>query len=142
MTSPVKLLTFDYRNLLSQAQESIKDAYAPYSNFPVSAAVIDDMGRIFTGTNIENASYGLTICAERVAIFSAISNGAKSIKAVAIYTPNSNPIYPCGACRQVMSEFCDKDATVVMDSGKESIITIPFELLLPNAFTISDLKKT
>ncbi len=140
MTEAAKVFSFDYEGLLAYARESMKNAYAPYSKFPVGAAVIDDKGRIFTGSNVENASYGLTMCAERVAVFSAIANGANSIKGVAIFSKNTNPIYPCGACRQVISEFSDKNATIVLDSGENSIITVTVGLLLPNSFSIVDLK--
>jgi len=82
-----------------------KRAYCPYSRFPVGAAVLTKEGRIFSGCNVENASYGLTICAERNAIFHAVACGSQQIVALAIYTPTSSPSAPCGACRQVINEF-------------------------------------
>jgi len=98
-----KNLDKDYRNLIVFAKKAIKHSYSPYSSLAIGAGILTKSGKIFLGTNIENASYGLTICAERVAIFSAISNGEKDFKALAI-TSNQKNITPCGACRQVFFE--------------------------------------
>ena len=99
----------DYNILMEKAKKAAKKSYSPYSNFAVGAAILAGSGKIYTGCNIENASYGMTICAERCAIFKEISQGEKTILAVAIYSPNTDNCYPCGACRQVMSEFQSKD---------------------------------
>src|SRR5471030_2539074 len=90
------------RRLEQAARRAAGAAYAPYSKFRVGAAVLTGSGKIFTGCNVENASYGLCNCAERTAIFSAVTAGERKIKAVAIYTPTATPITPCGACRQVI----------------------------------------
>jgi cytidine deaminase len=92
-------------DLTRRAREVSAHAYAPYSNFPVGAAVLTPEGQIYAGANVENASYGLSICAERSAIFQAVADGAKSIRAIAVYTPTAKATPPCGACRQVMTEF-------------------------------------
>src|ERR1035438_7377891 len=100
------------RRLEKSARLAAARAYAPYSSFPVGAAVIGGSGKVFSGCNVENASYGLCNCAERTAIFSAVAAGERSVKAVAIYTPTSLPTAPCGACRQVIHEF-GPDALVI-----------------------------
>ncbi len=103
--------------LFKIAKEIINRSYCPYSNFHVSAVVIGENG-IYAGVNVENASYGLTICAERVAIFKAVSEGERSFSKMLIYSPDGMP-YPCGACRQVMAEFCSEDFEVVVTNGQE-----------------------
>lgn len=96
-------LSLEWQVLIAAATEARKQAYAPYSNFPVGAAVSTATGRVFAGCNLENASSGLTVCAERVAIWKAVSNGERAITALAVVTATG--AMPCGACRQVMSEF-------------------------------------
>lgn len=125
--------------LIEKAQECLSHAYAPYSIFSVSAAVIDSHGRIFSGVNVENASYGLTICAERVAIFSAIAAGATSIVAIAVTAEKLKPITPCGACRQVMVEFCEPNTPVFLDAGQGKIVKWLVGELLPEAFAPKNL---
>jgi len=93
------------RNLKTEAMEACARAYAPYSKFTVGAAVLTESGEIFTGSNVENASYGLTMCAERVAVFAAVSAGHRKIVGLVLYTPTKSPTAPCGACRQVIREF-------------------------------------
>lgn len=93
--------------LIEAAQKACKFSYSPYSNFSVGAAILTEDDQIFIGTNVENASLGLTICAERVAVFNALSHGCRKFKMLAVYTPTDIPVYPCGACLQVISEFCD-----------------------------------
>ncbi|MCI0661546.1 MAG: cytidine deaminase [Acidobacteria bacterium] len=100
--------------LVEIAREARQFAYAPYSRFRVGAAVECRDGRIFTGANIENSSYGLTLCAERVALLKAVSEGAREITRIAVIADTHGPIPPCGACRQVMLELCDPDALVIM----------------------------
>lgn len=125
-------------DLLQAARDIAKTAYCPYSRFRVGAAVLAD-GKVYTGCNIENASYGLTVCAERVAIFKAISSGAKEIAALAVACPDtplsatSSMSMPCGACRQVMAEFASNSYVVFIDTVGD------FDLsqLLPNPFELS-----
>jgi len=127
------------RALIATARESLARAYAPYSKFPVAAAVVDDEGRVFTGVNVENASYGLTMCAERVAIFTAVSAGAKKLRALALTSKNGSSLMPCGACRQVMAELFDSAAPVYSDTGKERYKTTSLRDLLPKPFGADDL---
>ena len=120
--------------LVSRARKAAHHAYAPYSGFKVGAAVVDERGRVFTGANVENASFGLTSCAERVAIFSAIASGAKRITAVAVTSTTKRPVSPCGACRQVMAEFAAADTPVHLDAGRGKRLTHTVAQLLPGAF--------
>ena len=101
-----------YEELMQKAIEVSKNAYAPYSKFAVGACLITDSGNMYTGCNFENSSFGMTICAERCAIFKAVSEGEREILAVAIYSPNSDDCNPCGACRQVMYEFQPDDTEI------------------------------
>lgn len=124
-------------DLTRLAIEAANSAYAPYSHFKVGAALIADNGNIYTGCNIENSSYGLTMCAERTAIFKAISDGAQKIESIAIAGGTETPAYPCGACRQVLSEFCKESATVcclTLDGKKREIFTLGE--LLPKSFNL------
>ena len=99
----------DYKKLMDIAKEASKMSYSPFSRFAVGASVLAKSGKIYSGCNVENSSFGMTICAERCAIFKAISEGEREILAVAIYSPNSDDCNPCGACRQVMYEFQPDD---------------------------------
>lgn len=126
---------FSYEELIEKAKEVSKNAYAPYSDFRVGACVLTDKDNIYTGCNFENASYGLSICAERNAIGTAIANGETKIKAIAIYSPNMYNCTPCGACRQVINEF-KTDNTVVITVAGDEIITNTIEELLPGGFTL------
>jgi cytidine deaminase len=123
--------------LVERAKVVLNNAYAPYSKFKVAAAVRTKSGRVYTGVNIENASYGLTICAERVAVFKAVSEGDRDIEAVAVYTDTDEPTPPCGACRQVIAEF-NPDALIVMASRKKTVV-VRLSELLPHAFTRKNL---
>jgi cytidine deaminase len=120
-------------NLLAAAREARETAYAPYSNFTVGAAVLTANGQIFTGCNIENASFGATVCAERVAIFAAVAAGQRQIKALAVIADTPEPVAPCGLCRQVLQEF-GSDCQVIMANltGEYRVLTITE--LLPYAF--------
>ncbi len=124
-----------YEELIEKAKEASKNAYAPYSDFRVGACVLTDKGNLYQGCNFENASYGLSICAERNAIGSAIANGETKIKAIAIYSPNMYNCTPCGACRQVINEF-KTDETVVVTVAGDKIITNTIEELLPGGFAL------
>ena len=125
--------------LLDAAREAGKNAYAPYSGYHVGAAVLTDNGEIYTGCNVENASYGLTNCAERTAIFKAVSSGARKIKAIAIAGPvGGSPAYPCGACRQVIAEFAEAaDMPIYVSTGAESSETYTLAELLPKGFELN-----
>jgi cytidine deaminase len=131
----------DYQELISTALKFREKAYVPYSNFKVGAAVITEDGTIFGGCNIENASYGATNCAERTAIFKAISEGHNSIKAIAIVGDTSTHTYPCGICRQVMAEFADGTIPVILIKNQQDYIVKTLEEVLPGAFTKRDLSK-
>ncbi len=126
-----------YEELMKKAIEVSKNSYSPYSKFAVGACVLTETGNIYTGCNFENASFGMTICAERNAIGSAIAAGDKKIKAVAIYSPNQDNCVPCGACRQVIHEFCDndKDVDIILKNGEELKIYTLAELL-PESFNL------
>ena len=123
--------------LIKSAREARENAYAPYSKFKVGAAVLVELGKeekIFPGTNVENISFGLTNCAERTAIFTAISNGAKEIKALAIVTNSKDFISPCGACRQVLDEFADKNCPVILSNMDGLVQIYSLGELLPYSF--------
>jgi len=119
--------------LIEKAKEARLKAYAPYSKFIVGSAVMTDDGFIFTGCNVENISFGLSICAERVAIFKAISAGYQKFKAIAIVGDTRGPCVPCGACRQVMIEF-SPEMDVIMTNLQNEIKIQKAKELLPNAF--------
>lgn len=124
--------------LLEAALEARTHAHAPYSRFLVGAAVEDDTGRIHTGCNVENATYGLTICAERLAVFKAISEGARRFRRVAIAADTATLTPPCGACRQILWEFCgDVEVTLVNVAGVSE--TFRLKELFPRAFDDSYL---
>ena len=132
----------DSKRLLEIAEDARKNAYVPYSNFHVGAALITKSGKVYTGCNVECASYGGTNCAERTAIFKAISEGEKDIVAIAIASDNSekNEITaPCGICRQVIAEF-GLEINVVLGYSKGDIKEIKIKDLLPYSFTGEDLK--
>lgn len=117
-----------------------KMAYAPYSKFRVGAALLATDGRIYTGCNVENSSYGLTICAERTAIFKAISEGERNFRAIAVVADHDDYTPPCGACRQVLMDLAGNIDFVMMNSsGKKRIVKL--KDLLPHAFTQKSLKE-
>lgn len=127
--------TADRLLLLQRAREAEKAAYAPYSNFPVGAAILTEDGTVVSGCNVENASVGLTICAERSAAVTAVSAGHRVFRAVAVSAPRSRLATPCGACRQFLNEFRPRsgDLTLILDDG-EGGVEIPFSEILPRAF--------
>ena len=126
-------------DLKRQARDAARHAYAPYSHFPVGAAVLAEDGLVHAGANVENASYGLSMCAERTAIFQAIARGARRIRAVAVYTPTQAVTTPCGACRQVIAEFGTEVLVVCFanDAAVEQRCSIGE--LLPQAFGPANL---
>jgi cytidine deaminase len=108
----------DSKALIDCARRARENAYAPYSNFKVGAALLAGNGRVFTGCNVENATYGLTVCAERVALWKAISEGEREFSAIAVVSTSDPPASPCGACRQLLWEFCgDIEVTVANIAG-------------------------
>ncbi|HEX8287374.1 MAG TPA: cytidine deaminase [Pyrinomonadaceae bacterium] len=126
-------------DLIEKAKEARERAVAPFSNFKVGAALETDEGEIFIGCNIENASYGLTMCAERVAIFKAVSEGKRAFSRIAVVADTDNLTPPCGACRQLIWEFCG-DVEVLMGNTNGKIETFQMSELLPKAFDAKFLK--
>ena len=124
--------------LVRRAREVQRHAYCPYSKFRVGAAVLTDSGDIFTGCNVENASYGLTICAERNAIFQMVARAHQRVQAVVIYTPTSKPSAPCGACRQVINEF-GPDVLIISVCDGPDVLKKSLSALLPDAFGPANL---
>jgi cytidine deaminase len=133
---PVEELGSEWRQLVAAATEARHTAYAPYSHFAVGAAVRVASGRIYTGSNIENAAWGLTVCAERVAIWKAVSAGERDLKALVVVTETGAT--PCGPCRQVMAEFAGELPVVVADTSGHAWRTSLTELL-PHAFPRANL---
>ncbi|WP_242220916.1 cytidine deaminase [Bacillus cereus group sp. BfR-BA-01380] len=125
---------------IEEANKMLSKAYIPYSKFPVGAALVTKEGKIYTGCNIENASYGLCNCAERTAIFKAVSEGERDFSYLVITGNTNGPISPCGACRQVIAEFCDPQMPVLLTNQKGDEKEVTVEQLLPGAFSIDDLK--
>ena len=125
----------DWQQLERAARAAAANAYCPYSRFAVGAAVLTADGAIAAGCNVENASFGLTICAERNAIFRAVADGAGAIVAIAVYTPTAVPATPCGACRQVIAEF-GRDAVVRCVCDGSAHVQYTLAELLPAAFTL------
>lgn len=123
------------KELLSIADKAMENAYAPYSKFHVGAALLCKDGTVFTGCNIENATYGATNCAERTAIFKAVSEGQRDFEAIAIVSSGGGETFPCGICRQVMAEFAPEIKVVLRDeAGNEQIY--PLVELLPKSFNL------
>ena len=121
--------------LINLAIETSKKAYVPYSHFPIGAVLVAKNGQIFTGVNIENASFGLTNCGERTAIFKAVAEGVTDFKELIVYGETKHPISPCGACRQVMAEFFSKDLKVTLVAKDRSTVVMTVKELLPYSFT-------
>ncbi|MEC9489931.1 MAG: cytidine deaminase [Halanaerobiales bacterium] len=127
--------------MFKKALEAQKNAYVPYSDFPLGAAVLMEDGSIYTGVNIENASFSLTNCAERSAIFTAVSQGKRKIKALLIVSSTEKPVTPCGPCRQVINEFADGEIEIVMMTEEGRELTMTSTELLPGAFNDSAMEK-
>jgi cytidine deaminase len=130
----------DYRELAQKAISAKSKALPPYSNFHVGAALLTEDGKIYLGGNIENSSYSLTICAERVAVFKAISEGERNFTAIAVAGDDSDYCPPCGACRQVLNDLCG-DIDVILINGESELIIKKLSVLLPLAFNVKHLKK-
>lgn len=128
-------------NLLNEAKEISKNAYAVYSDFPVGAAILYESGKIYKGCNVENASYGLALCAERNAISSAVAQGEKTkIKAIAIYSPKQHLCMPCGACRQWLSEFAldSKETKIILENNDYKPAVYSLEEIFPFGFKFDE----
>lgn len=138
MKRKVQLLKMGNIELKKLAVKASENAYVPYSKFPVGAALRTAEGKIFTGCNVENISYGLANCAERTAIFKAVSEDYKDFSEIAIYGNTEEPISPCGACRQVMVEFFNKNAKVTLIAKNGKTVETTVGELLPYSFV--DLK--
>ncbi len=124
--------------LIEMAKEARKNAYAPYSNFKVGAALLTKSGRVFTGCNVENSSFGASMCAERVAVFKAVNEGEREFQAIAVVTDTKEPAMPCGLCRQVLSEF-SLDIKIYAANLNGDVRETTLKDLLPYAFTKKDL---
>jgi cytidine deaminase len=135
-----KLTDAERQALIDLANEARRRAYAPYSNYKVGAALRTDSGRIYTGVNIENAAYPNGICAERVAVFKAVSDGEVNFEVIAVVTDNGGT--PCGGCRQVLSEFGLHTVVLIADGGGKLVKETSVSELLPGAFRPADLKTT
>ncbi|WP_069997998.1 cytidine deaminase [Cellulosilyticum sp. I15G10I2] len=127
-----------YKELLLKAKEAMAYAYTPYSKFNVGAAVLTKSGKIYTGCNIENASFGATNCAERTALFKAVSEGEKEITDIAVVSSSGDFTYPCGICRQVISEFM-REGNLIFENSKGEIKVIKLSEIYPYSFTKENL---
>ncbi|UCZ54504.1 cytidine deaminase [Bacillus shivajii] len=127
--------------LISEAKKAREKAYVPYSKFPVGAALLSEDGQIYHGCNIENAAYSMCNCAERTAIFKAVSDGVRQFKAIAVVADTEGPVSPCGACRQVISELMDPKAQVILTNLNDEISEWTVEEILPGAFSPKDLER-
>lgn len=132
------------KELCKEAIDAMKNAYAPYSGYKVGAALLTEEGKLFAGCNIENAAYTPTVCAERVALFNAISSGERNFTAIAVAGGKDGVISgafpPCGVCRQVMAEFCAPDFTVLVVTGEDSYKKYTLNELFPQAFTPKNIE--
>ncbi len=126
----------DYNELMKQAKEVSEKAYAPYSKFKVGACLCTPDGKLFSGCNFENSSFGLTICAERNAVGTAIANGEQKISAIAIFSPNMDNCLPCGACRQVLYEFRSQNGIDVITEINNELKVYSLDELLPGGFDL------
>lgn len=129
----------DKNLLIEEAKKAREKAYVPYSKFKVGAALLTEDGKIIHGCNIENASYSMTNCAERTAFFKAISEGITKFQAIAIVADTEGPCSPCGACRQVMVEFCSSNMPVYLTNLKGDLFETTVSQLLPGAFSSEDV---
>ncbi|MCI0488351.1 MAG: cytidine deaminase [Blastocatellia bacterium] len=126
--------------LIERAKEARLAAHAPYSKFEVGAALLVADGRVFTGCNIENSTYSLTMCAERVAVFKAVSEGAREFLKIAIAADHERPTPPCGCCRQMIWEFADDETVVILANLSGDVQKFKIKDLFPNAFDASFLQ--
>lgn len=131
----------NYSELVDLANKVKVNSYSPYSKFRVGAVLVTSKGEFYTGVNVENSSYSLTNCAERTAVFKAISEGERKFRTIVIVSDAEDFIPPCGACRQVLMETCGKDLEVVMSNSQKEIRILPLEDLLPFSFNKDYLDK-
>lgn len=129
------------QQLVEEAKKARELAYAPYSKFKVGAALKTKDGKIYKGCNIENAAYSMCNCAERTALFKAVSEGDKEFVAIAVVADTNRPVPPCGACRQVISELCPKEMKVILSNLKGDLQELTVHDLLPGAFSPEDLNE-
>ncbi|NLU53709.1 MAG: cytidine deaminase [Clostridiaceae bacterium] len=129
---------YEPEELVKLALKAKESAYVPYSGFHVGAALVGDDDNIYTGCNIENSSYGATICAERTAVVKAVSNGARKIKAIAVASDHEISTIPCGICLQVLSEFCQRDTLVYLSNHKGEYKACTFEEVFPYSFKLNN----
>ncbi|MCG7336409.1 cytidine deaminase [Sporosarcina sp. ACRSM] len=125
--------------LMEESKKAREKAYVPYSKFPVGAALLAEDGTVYRGCNIENSAYSMTNCAERTAFFKAVSEGVHTFKALAVVADTEGPVSPCGACRQVIAEFCDRQMPVYLTNLKGDVLETTVAELLPGAFSKEDL---
>lgn len=126
--------------LMELAAQAREHSYSPYSHYKVGAALLTKDGRIYQGCNMENASYTPTVCAERTAFFKAVYDGVRDFEAIAVIGSGNTPAYPCGVCRQVMNEFCDKDFLIITGNcDRSEIVALTLDEMLPRSFGPKDL---
>lgn len=125
--------------LIQEAKQALEMAYVPYSKFQVGAALLTTDGKIYRGCNIENAAYSVTNCAERTALFKAVSEGDKDFAALAVVADTDRPVPPCGACRQVIAELCGPNTKIFLTNLKGDVQELTVQELLPGAFSPEDL---
>lgn len=130
--------TVDVQQLIEQARRAAENAYIPYSHYPVGAALLSSEGTVYTGCNIENASYPVTICAERVALVKAVSEGVRDFDAIAVVTRNAGS--PCGMCRQMLNEFAPMMRVIIADMNGKIVFDDSLAKLLPLGFSPNDLE--
>lgn len=129
----------DVEKLIAESKKAREKAYVPYSKFPVGAALLAEDGTIYHGCNIENSAYSMTNCAERTAFFKAVSDGVRTFKALVVVADTEGPVSPCGACRQVIAEFCDGSMPVYLTNLNGDVQETTVAKLLPGAFSKEDL---
>ena len=131
----------DYQGLIAQAIEAKQSAFAKFSHFRVGAALLTKSGKIYSGCNVENVSFSATNCAERTAVYKAVSEGEREFAAIAVNGDNGDYLPPCGVCRQVLAEFCDMETfEVVLANSEEDYRIVTLDRLLPGAFLVKNLK--
>lgn len=135
----IDLTEEEIKKYINEALNIMEQAYVPYSKFPVAAILIDENNKIYKGVNVENASYGLSLCAERNAITSAVTDGMRKIKFIIIVADTQGPVSPCGACRQVISEFSNKDTRIILANKDYNYKIWDVEGMIPYAFGPDDL---
>ncbi|WP_019242632.1 MULTISPECIES: cytidine deaminase [Bacillus] len=131
----------EVKQLIEESKKAREKAYVPYSKFKVGAALLTKDGKVFHGCNIENAAYSMANCAERTALFSAYAHDEREFEKLVVVADTPGPCAPCGACRQVISELCPKDMTVILTNLKGDVQELTVEELLPGAFSPEDLNE-